>query len=317
MVAKPHAPWKHVDWSRHQRWVPVDGRPANVIDLGEGPPLVFVHGLSGSWQNWLLQLPEFARDHRVIAVDLPGFGASPMPRDDISISGYGRWLDGLFSALDIEGAAVVGNSMGGFIGLETALKFPARVERLVLVSAAGLTTEHLRNEKFLRLLERGENLAQYVTANVLGQAHWLVRRRRGRLVLMWLVARHPEDLDPALVSEQVKGAGKPGFLPALDALTGYPIRDRLADIEAPTLIVWGEKDMLVPLKDAYEFDRVIPDSRLVVYEDTGHVAMLERPEAFNAELRAFLARQPESEGQRVAAAAGQQEAEPAGVEAEE
>ncbi|MFP5328271.1 MAG: alpha/beta fold hydrolase, partial [Acidimicrobiia bacterium] len=99
MVAKPQAPWREIDWSRHQRWVSVDGEAANVIDLGDGPPLVFVHGLSGSWQNWLLQLPEFSRDHRCIAVDLPGFGDSPMPREKITISGYGRWLDGLFSAL--------------------------------------------------------------------------------------------------------------------------------------------------------------------------------------------------------------------------
>jgi pimeloyl-ACP methyl ester carboxylesterase len=289
MVAKPQADWRDVDWARHQRWADVDGAPVNVIDLGEGPPVVFVHGLSGSWQNWLLQLPEFARDHRVIAVDLPGFGASPLPRDGkVTISGYGRWLDALFAALDIEGAAVVGNSMGGFIGLETAIKFPHRVERLVLVSAAGLTSEHLRNETALRLLEKGENLAQYVTAHLMGQSDWLVRRRRGRLALMWFVAAHPEDLDPALVAEQVKGAGKPGFLPALDALTDYPIRDRLAEIRAPTLIVWGAKDMLVPLKDAYEFDRVLPDSRLIVYEDTGHVAMLERPDAFNSLVAEFL-----------------------------
>ena len=303
MVAKPQAAWREIDWSAHQRWISVDGQDANVIELGDGPPLVFVHGLSGSWQNWLLQLPEFSRDHRCIAVDLPGFGSSPMPRNGkISISGYGRWLDDLLTELDIEGAAVVGNSMGGFIGLEAALELPHRVERLVLVSAAGLSVEHMRNETALKVAERLENFGQYVTANVLGQAEWLVRRRRGRLALMWLVAEHPEDLDPALVSEQVRGAGKPGFLPALDALTDYPIRDRLAEIQAPTLIVWGKKDRLVPLKDAYEFDKLIPNSELIIYDDTGHVAMLERPDDFNRDLRAFLAQQPSDAGERQATA---------------
>jgi pimeloyl-ACP methyl ester carboxylesterase len=303
MVAKPLEAWKDIDWSRHQRWVTVDGVPANVIEMGSGPPLVFVHGLSGSWQNWLLQIPEFASDHRVIAVDLPGFGESGMPREDISISGYGRWLDALFAEIGIDGAAVVGNSMGGFIGLEAALSVPHRVERLVLVAAAGLSSEHLRNEKLLRLMERGENFAQYVVAHVMAQADWLVRRPRGRIALMWYVAAHPERLDPALVVEQVRGAGKPGFLPALDALTDYPIRHRLEEIEAPTLIVWGEKDMLVPLKDAHRFDEAIADSRLIVYEDTGHVPMLERPEDFNRDLRAFLAEQPSEGDERVAAAA--------------
>src|SRR3712207_5286093 len=96
--------WTDITWHEHLRWVDVQGTPANVLDIGDGPPLVFVHGLSGSWQNWLLQIPEFAQEHRVIAVDLPGFGESPMPAEKITISGYGRWLDGLFDALDIEAA---------------------------------------------------------------------------------------------------------------------------------------------------------------------------------------------------------------------
>jgi pimeloyl-ACP methyl ester carboxylesterase len=316
MVAKEQSGWMDVDWREHLRWVEVDGVPANVVDLGDGPPLVFVHGLSGSWQNWLEQLPEFARDHRVIAVDLPGFGQSPMPRDKITISGYGRWLDGLFDALEIEGAAVVGNSMGGFIAAETAIKFPHRVERLVLVAAAGLSIEHKRNDGVLRGLEVGGTLIEFMLAFGLSRSRALMKRPRGRRALLYFVAAHPEDLSPALVSEQLKGAPKDGFLPALDALTSYPIRDRLDDIECPTLIVWGPKDRLVPVKDAHEFDRLIPDSRLLIYEDTGHVPMLERPERFNEDLRAFLTEQPGDEGERVAKAEEQQEPEPAGVDAE-
>src|SRR5213592_622642 len=74
--------WLDVDWGAQQRWVTVAERPANVIELGAGdPPVVFVHGLAGSWQNWLENLPHFAERHRVIAMDLPGFGASPMPAE--------------------------------------------------------------------------------------------------------------------------------------------------------------------------------------------------------------------------------------------
>ena len=86
------SPWLDVDWRRHQRWIGLGGRPVNVIEMGEGPPLIFVHGLAGSWQNWLEQLPVFAADHRVIALDLPGFGYSPMPAEKISISGYARTI---------------------------------------------------------------------------------------------------------------------------------------------------------------------------------------------------------------------------------
>lgn len=77
-----------VDWREHQRLVRVEDRLVNVVELGSGPPLLFVHGLGGCWQNWLENLPEFARDHRVIALDLPGFGRSQMPAGEISVRAW-------------------------------------------------------------------------------------------------------------------------------------------------------------------------------------------------------------------------------------
>jgi pimeloyl-ACP methyl ester carboxylesterase len=294
------SPWLDVDWRSHQRWLQVGGRRVNVVELGSGPPLVFVHGLSGSWQNWLEQLPVFARDHRVVAFDLPGFGASEMPDWPISISGDARWLDALYDALGIDAAAVVGNSMGGFIGAELAIAFPARVERLVLVSAAGLTVEHQRDERALAVLRTlDKRLAAY--AAWLGtRSDELARRPRARRMIFGLVAHRPDLLPAPLVAEQIRGSGKPGFVPALDALTSYPIRDRLPEIACPTLIVWGTEDRLVPVRDADEFARLIPNARKVVWPQTGHMAMLERPAAFNRLLAAFLAEEP---GERVGAAA--------------
>ncbi|HTA05060.1 MAG TPA: alpha/beta hydrolase, partial [Solirubrobacteraceae bacterium] len=101
--------------------------------------------------------------------------------------------------------------------------------------------------------------------------------------------RHPEKLSAALAAEQVRGAGKPGFLQGLEAILHYEIRDRLPEIACPTLIVWGEHDRLIDVRDADLFAELIPKSRKVVFGDTGHVAMLERPEAFNALLEEFLA----------------------------
>jgi pimeloyl-ACP methyl ester carboxylesterase len=294
------SPWLDVDWRSHQRWLEIGGRRVNVIELGSGPPVVFVHGLSGSWQNWLEQLPVFARDHRVVAFDLPGFGASEMPSETISISGYARFVDALLDMLGISSAAVVGNSMGGFIGAELAIAFPPRVERLVLVSAAGLTVEHQRDERALAVLRTFDRrLAAY--AGWLGtRSDALTRRPRARRMIFGLVAYRPELLPAPLVAEQMRGSGKPGFVPALDALTSYPIRDRLPQIACPTLIVWGTEDKLVPVSDADEFARLIPNSRKVVWPQTGHLAMLERPAAFNRLLAAFLAEEP---GERVGEAA--------------
>src|ERR671919_466306 len=73
------APWLDVDWAAHQHRIRIDGRVVNYVDMGEGPALVFIHGLGASWQSWLENIPEFARDHRVVAMDLPGFGYSKMP----------------------------------------------------------------------------------------------------------------------------------------------------------------------------------------------------------------------------------------------
>ncbi len=290
------SPWLDVDWRSHQRWLTVGGRRANVIELGSGPPVVFIHGLSGSWQNWLEQLPVFAREHRVVAFDLPGFGGSAMPGEQISISGYGRWVDTLLDRLGVQSAAVVGNSMGGFIGAELAIRYPERVERLVLISAAGLSIEHMRNEHVLAALRTLENRLAAYTGWLGSRSDALTNRPRTRRLIFAIVAHRPELLPGPLVAEQVRGSGKPGFVPALDALTNYPIRDRLGEIACPALIVWGANDRLIPARDADEFERLIPNARKVVWPETGHVAMLERPEAFNRLLAAFLAEEP---GERV------------------
>ena len=283
------SPWLDVDWREHQRWVILDGQPVNVIELGSGPPLVFVHGLAGSWPNWLEQLPVLAAKHRVVTLDLPGFGHSPMPAEQISISGYARLLDRLFDTLGIDAAAVVGNSMGGFIGAELAIAFPQRVERLVLVSAAGISTFDNRGAvRAIPVLRRVERLVAAYTAWMASKSDTVARRPRLRDATLNVVTRHPSRLPAALAAEQLRGSGKPGFMQALEANLNYNFRDRLREIACPTLIVWGEKDRLITVRDASVFAELIPDSRVVVYKDTGHMAMIERPVAFNALLEKFL-----------------------------
>ena len=284
--------WLDVDWGEHRRFVRVDGRALNLVELGSGPPLLFVHGLGGRWQNWLETLPDLARDHRVVAVDLPGFGASQMPAGAVSVAGYARTLDAVCAQLSIDAAAVVGNSMGGFIAAELAIAHPRRVERLVLVSAAGLHIAELRLERALDRLGRAERAFARYGGFVAARSTAFARRARLRRIVLAGVAAHPELLPWPLVAEQVGGAGRPGFMPALRSMAGYPLRDRLAQIACPTLVVWGARDRLVPVRDADAFERLIPDARKVVYPDTGHVPMLERPARFNADLRAFLERPP-------------------------
>ncbi len=280
--------WMDVDWQRHLRWVRVQGRLVNVVDIGEGPAIVFLHGLAGCWQNWLETIGDFARDHRVIAIDFPGFGRSEMPAEEISIPGYVRMLDELLGALQVGSATIVGNSMGGFVAADMAIRLPHRVERLVLVAPAGLSMEHMLNERNQGVRARIENTLFFGLGRLAERTDLVVRSRHLRRGLLLLVVAHPDQLSGPLVLEQVNGAGRPGFDPALDAMVRYPIRDRLSEIDVPTLVTWGELDRLVPLRDAAEFEWLIRDARKVVYEDTGHMVMLERPDRFNADLRQFI-----------------------------
>ena len=292
--------WMDIEWQEHLRWVRVQDRWMNIVDIGPtdsaaaGPeePVIFIHGLSGCWQNWLEQIPHFAHDRRVIAVDLPGFGQSEMPAEEISISGYADAVEALMSELDVETAQIVGNSMGGFIGAELAIQYPQRVERLVLVAAAGLSIESIRTERTTGMRHRAENIVFFTLGNIASRSHQVALRPRLRHALLLLVAAHPAKLPGPLAAQQVLGSGKPGFSDALEAMCRYPLRDRLEKISCPTFIVWGDKDRLVPVKDAAIFERLIPNSRKIVYEDTGHVSMMERPARFNRDVRAFLDEPP-------------------------
>jgi pimeloyl-ACP methyl ester carboxylesterase len=279
--------WLDVDWAALQRPVDVEGRRVNVLDTGgSGQPLLFLHGWSSNWQIFLLNIAAFMGTNRCIALDLPGFGFSELPSESITIQGYAKTVDAVCDALGVESVSVVGNSMGGFIGAELALSFDTRVERLVLVSAAGLSTEHLAQTPSValaRLITAGLPYTQRLREPV-------VRRPRLRRAAMQWVIRYPEKLSVPLAHELVLSFGKPGFVPALKALLEYSYRDRLARIEIPVLIVWGRNDLLVPVGDALRYQRLIGDNaRAEIFEDTGHAPMIERPSRFNELLRGFLA----------------------------
>jgi pimeloyl-ACP methyl ester carboxylesterase len=281
--------WRQTDWARELKRIEVDGIPINYVDVGSGDeePVVLVHGLGGQWQNWLENIPRLAQERRVLALDLPGFGLTPEPSDgEISIPGYGRWVDAFCDQLGLGEVDMVGNSMGGFVVAEVAIQFPQRVSRLVLVSAAGITSADAFHAPILTF----GRVASALATNTAARHRQTASRPLGRHMALALVARHPRLLKADLAYEGFfKGTGKSGFDDALRACLNYDFRDRLGDVKVPTLIVWGEKDSIIPVRDADEFERLIDDSRKVVMKDTGHIPMAERPEAFNDVLFDFLA----------------------------
>ena len=285
--------WMSVDWPAISRDIEIDGHSVHVVDSGgDKPPLLFIHGLGGVWQNWLLNLPAFMDTHRVVAFDLPGFGESETASEE-SIPAFARTADRLCAELGIDCPVVIGNSMGGFVGAELAVSFPTRVEKLVLVSAAGLSTEHVAREPILAV---GRAWAGLIT-RAGTQSDTVIRRPRLRRIFLQTVVRYPERLSVPLTTELVRGGGSPGFNESFRALLSYSFRDKLERVKVPVLIVWGRNDILIPVDDAEMFEHLIGEkAHSVIFEDTGHLAMLERPGRFNDLLAGFIAgeRSPEA-----------------------
>jgi pimeloyl-ACP methyl ester carboxylesterase len=279
--------WMAVDWPALSRDIEIDGRMVHVVDSGgDGPPLLWLHGLGGVWQNWLLNIPAFMATHRCVAFDLPGFGESELPRGELSIRAFAKTADAVCDQLGIESPVVIGNSMGGFVGAELALLFPTRVAKLVLVSAAGLSTEYVKREPVLAVARAWAAL----TTRAGAQVDTVIRRPRLRRAALQAVVRYPERLSVPLTTELVRGAGSPGFNAAFRELLSYSFRDKLERIEVPVLIVWGRNDILVPVEDAEMFEHLIGENaHSVIFDDTGHLAMMERPGRFNELVAGFLA----------------------------
>ncbi len=228
--------------------------PVVSEDLGEGPPLILLHGLGGSARWWSRNLSALARSRRVIAVDLPGFGASPRgQRLDLA-----EVVDQLAEAMDrlaIDRASVIGHSMGGLIAGGLAADHPDRVDQLILVDAA-----------FLSL------------------ARFAVRPLSGPIVtLRWTAP----SLLPVLVADGLR-SGPRRLTDAAVQLVRADWRTRLPRIESPTLVIWGEHDRICPATIGRRIADLVPNARLVVIEGAAHNPMWERPDAFNQEVLEFL-----------------------------
>ena len=200
--------WREVDWPARTREVRIRDGAVNYVDLGDsGRAVVFVHGLGGCWQNWLENLPAVAAaGYRAIALDLPGFGRSNMPSEPITITRLARTVDELCGELGLDTVSIVGNSMGGFTAAEAAIRHPYRIDRLVLVDAAGIST---RRSVATGLSER---VGRFLVTGAIGgggpradreKALKMLRRPGLVQLAMGAVARHPTLLSRDLLAEQL------------------------------------------------------------------------------------------------------------------
>lgn len=283
----PDPEWLKVDWREHLRRVELPGSTVNYVEIGEGEPIVFLHGIASCWQSWLENLPHFGKRYRAIAFDLPGFGGSPMPSWDVDIPAYGRLVHDFCEKLGVERSPMlVGNSLGGFVAAEAVTATPGRFERLVLASAAGIINTWSPEERAVLTAFAWKHFSPAFVA----RHDQIVGRPRLRSITFGPFVRYPSKLRGELLLELlVGGAEGPAFGDALHAAIRHDIRERLPQIDIPVLVAWGFNDRVIPVRAALSYHRRIPGSRLEIFERTGHLLQLERPERFNALLDDFLA----------------------------
>lgn len=270
--------------------VNIHGHDVGYRRGGEGETVLLLHGLAGSSRTWRAVLPELARTHDVIAPDLLGHGESAKPMGDYSLGAFASGLRDLFAALDVPSATIVGHSFGGGVAMQLAYQHPELCDRLVLVSSGGLGrevswllrlltlpgAEQLMPLMFPRLVaDRGEDLGRVLVRFGLHSP---------RLREMWRAYASLAGAEnrKAFV-RTIRGVIEPGgqTVSALDRL--------YLAAHLPTLIVWGDRDDIIPVEHAAAANAAIPDSRLALLAGVGHFPHVEAPDRFLAVLTDFLA----------------------------
>jgi pimeloyl-ACP methyl ester carboxylesterase len=253
----------------------VFGQKIKYVDVGSGPVVVLLHGLGGNSSNWAFNISALSAKYRVIAPDQIGFGRSDKPLINYRVGTYADFLDKLLDGLNVERATLVGNSMGGWIAALYAVKYPKRVERLVLVDAAGFAPP-----KDLDL-----STLSGLNPSTREQARYLAG-----LVFFNPLFKTDAAVDATLAARISAGDGYTiqSLVESIrrneDMLDG-----KLSAVKQPVLIIWGRDDGLTPLaREGEKFKKEIPSAQFVVFDQCGHVPQVERAAEFNAAVLKFL-----------------------------
>jgi pimeloyl-ACP methyl ester carboxylesterase len=222
---------------------------------GKGEPLVLVHGLAGSTAWWRRNVDMLSRHYTVYLVDLPGFGAMRQYRQQFSVAGAAEWLNDLFDILNVGRVSLVGHSMGGLIAALFAARWPDRLTKLILAAPAIGLSRTAVSTFFLPL------------------------------------ARQLMSVDPRFIPTLTRDTARAGFSTLLRAareLLRMNIERELAQITAPCLLVWGQRDPLVPLALGRPLQAKIRHSRLCILPNAGHILMYDCAAEFNRVVLGFL-----------------------------
>ena len=272
------------------RAVRLHGREVALVVGGEGPTLLLIHGIGGDWRTWEPVLDGLARQHHVVAVDLPGHGGSAKGAGDYSLGALACALRDVGGVLGLERATVIGHSLGGGIAMQFAYQFPERCERLVLVSSGGLGPDVglvLR----VATLPGSELFLSLTAPTARSLINLAASTGRALRIRATAGAEHYARAFAALAEPDTRAA----FLGTLRGVVGtrgqlVDARDRLYLAQhMPTLIVWGERDAVLPVDHGHAAQEAMPGSRLEIFDDTGHLPQLDDPRRFVDVVEDFIA----------------------------
>ena len=256
----------------HSKQIKVGKLDVHYFTGGDGEPLVVIHGGGSGAQGWLQNVTELCENYRVYVPDLPGFGRSQPMDGDCDIPEFAEFVEDFTHSLGLKRFHLVGHSLGGGIALHYALKFPHKVGKLVLISSLCLGKEIALWVRFLSSSAFCRSLGVAAVA-VLKAVKWLVN-----LVYAPLKFVHPLPRVNVHLGER---------LTTLEKQTTVLV-DQLSGLMVPTLLVWGSKDGIVPVSQAYAAARLIPDCQLHVFKGGGHCAYKRNIKEFSHLLTTFL-----------------------------
>lgn len=261
------------------RFVTVEGVRFRVREEGprRAPPIVLIHGFTFSLESWDGWAADLARDHRVIRYDLAGHGLSgPDPRGRYDMTTRVRQLGKLLDRLGIGHATIAGNSFGGLVAWNFAVARPHRVDRLILVDSAAYSINGVTEKP----VPVPDAMRGYLLDPSPAAVAFSVRA----------IFAHPERLAPErleLMRKMIARNG-PALIAHLEQFTLPDPQGALGRITAPTLILWGRADKLIPVAQASQLAAAIRGSKLIIYDDVGHAPQEEATAASIADVRTFL-----------------------------
>ncbi len=278
--------------SLQERWLDVDGQHVHVFVAGEnGTPVVLLHGagVDSAYLSWAETIGSLASRHRVFAPDLPGYGQSDKPDIVYSMDFYVGFVAALLDALQLERVNLIGLSLGGGIALGFALRFPARIDRLVLAAPYGIASVY-PNHKLSYL---------YVHSPLNELSYRFFRFGRGmiRASLLGGVIHNSERVTPALVDAVYKATLDPQVGKAFASFQRHEISwngirtnyvDRLHEIQAPALFLGGTEDRLVLAPTVLEASKRVPNGQVHIFEGAAHWLQRDKPDEFNRLVLEFL-----------------------------